>query len=207
MSEQLKKSAALLLELMRSRHSVRMFSTKEIPVEVIKDCIAIAGTAPSGANMQPWSFVLVKDKKMKIAIREEAERVEQEFYDVKITPEWRERLKPLGTDRNKPFLTEAPYLICVFIQRFGLAPDQQYVKHYYPSESAGIATGFLLSALHQLGISTLVYTPAPMNFIAKLLNRPRNERAYLIVAAGYAHENYIPPDIEKKKLKDILTII
>jgi iodotyrosine deiodinase len=207
MSEQLKKSSALLLKLMQSRHSVRMFSTKEIPIEVIKDCIAIAGTAPSGANMQPWSFVLVRNKKMKTAIREEAERVEQEFYDTKITPEWREQLRPLGTDSNKPFLTDAPYLICIFVQKYGIKSDQQQVKHYYPSESAGIATGFLLSALHQLGISTLTYTPAPMNFIAKLLNRPRNERPYLIIAAGYAHEKYSPPDMEKKKLKDILTVI
>ena len=207
MSEQLKKSAALLLELMQSRHSVRMFSTEEIPVEVIKDCIAIAGTAPSGANMQPWSFVLVKDKKMKVAIREEAERVEKEFYDTKITPEWRDRLRPLGTDSNKPFLTDAPYLICIFIQKYGINADQQQMKHYYPSESVGIATGFLLSALHQLGISTLAYTPAPMNFIAKLLNRPRNERPYLIIAAGYANEEYLPPEMEKKKLKDILTVI
>ncbi len=207
MSEHLVKSASLLLELMRARHSVRMFSSKEIPVEVIKSCIAVAGTAPSGANMQPWSFVLVKDQEMKKRIREEAEKVEQRFYDVKITPEWRKRLKPLGTTSKKPFLTEAPYLVCIFIQKYGLTTDQQQVKHYYPSESAGIATGFLLSALHQLGISSLTYTPAPMTFLTKLLNRPRNERPYMIVAVGYAHENFSPPEIEKKQLEDFLTIV
>ncbi|KYC44668.1 MAG: malonic semialdehyde reductase [Candidatus Methanofastidiosum methylothiophilum] len=202
----IQKSKELLL-FMKKRRTIRLFDKKEIPLEVIENCISIAGTAPSGANMQPWTFVVVKDQKTKEKIRIEAEKVEEEFYSHKISDEWRECLKPLNLDIRKPFLEQAPYLICIFYQIYSLDKDEKRVKHYYPIESIGIATGFLISALHQLGIATLTYTPAPMNFLNKILSRPESEKPFLILVVGYPSSEYNLPTLSKKELKDIMVTI
>jgi nitroreductase len=193
-----------LLSFMKKRRTIRLFDKKHIPIEVIENCIAIAGTAPSGANRQPWTFVLVKDQEIKKNIRIEAEKVEEEFYSHKISDEWRESLKPLNLDIRKPFLEQAPYLICIFTQLCGFDKEGNKIKHYYPLESIGIATGFLVSALHQLGIATLTYTPAPMDFLNKILNRPDSERPFLILVVGYPSSGYTLPSISKKELNDIM---
>jgi nitroreductase len=196
-----------LLSFMKKRRTIRIFDKKEIPLEVIENCISIAGTAPSGANMQPWTFVVVKDQETKKKIRMEAEKVEEEFYSHKISEEWRECLKPLNLEIRKPFLEQSPYLICIFYQLYSLDKEGKRIKHYYPIESVGIATGFLISALHQLGIATLTYTPAPMSFLNKILNRPDSERPFLILVVGYPSSEYALPSISKKELKDISNTI
>lgn len=196
-----------LLSFMKKRRTIRIFDKKTIPIEVIENCIAIAGTAPSRANLQPWSFVIVKDQMMKKKIRIEAEKVEEEFYSHKISDEWRECLKPLNLEIRKPFLEQAPYLICIFSQIYGYDKNGNKIKNYYPSESIGIATGFLISALHQLGIATLTYTPSTMEFLNKLLGRPENEKPFMILVVGYPCLDYKLPQISKKELKDILKII
>ncbi len=193
-----------LLSLMRKRRTVRAFSRKKISRLVVENCISIAASAPSGANMQPWTFVLIEDIKLKRKIRKEAEAVERIFYEEKISDEWRQKLKPLNTNNKKEFLTQAPYLICIFAQSYGVDKKGRIVKHYYVSESVGIATGFLIYSLHQLGISSLTYTPAPMNFLNKLLSRPENERPFMVIAAGYPHKNYKPPRLKKKAVDSIL---
>ena len=196
-----------LLSLMKKRRTVRLFDKDVIPLEVIENCIAIAGTAPSGANTQPWTFVVVKDQKTKKKIRIESEKVEEEFYSHKISDEWRECLKPLNLDIRKPFLEQAPYLICVFSQLYSFDKEGNKIKHYYPLESIGIATGFLISALHQMGIATLTYTPAPMSFLNKILGRSDSERPFLILVVGYPSSEYTLPSISKKELKDIMITI
>jgi len=201
----LTRRSAELLRLMRTRRSARSFSSRPIPIEVIEDCISIAASAPSGANMQPWSFVLVTDQKLKTEIRKQAEQVEREFYARRISEEWKSRLKALRTSRTKEFLEAAPYLICIFVQKYGVDSAGHQIKHYYPLESVGIATGFLISALHQLGISSLPYTPMPMTFLRRLLRRPRNEKPFMIVVVGYPSRSYEPPKIKKKVLGEYLT--
>lgn len=196
-----------LADTMRSRRSVRSYAQKPIPIEVVKRCVSIAASAPSGANTQPWSFVIVRDDAMKSRIREKAEAVEREFYAKKITAEWRTRLEPLKTDPDKAFLEEAPYLICIFVQKHGVDGKGNRITHYYPLESVGIATGFLIASLHLLGISSLTYTPAPLGFLAKLLERPRNERPYMILAAGYPNPDYSPPALSRKQEGEYLTIV
>lgn len=199
--------ACELLSIMETRRSVRFFDPRPIPREVVEASIAVAGSAPSGANMQPWSFVLITDKSLKRKIRERAERIEREFYSRRISDEWKARLEPLGTNERKEFLEQAPYLICIFVQKYGFNENGDRVAHYYPGESVGIATGFLIAALHQLGISSLPYTPAPMTFLIELLNRPENERPFLILAVGYPDENRTPPSIGKKNLHDFLSVL
>jgi iodotyrosine deiodinase len=205
MENQLVRSEKLLTK-MRERRSVRAFSDKRIPRQVIENCIAVAGSAPSGANMQPWTFVLVEDKKVKEQIRRKAEKIEKEFYESKVSDEQKRRLAPLKVDWQKAFITEVPYLICVFVQNHGIEKNG-IIKHYYPRESVGIAVGFLISALHQLGIASLPYTPAPMVFLSEILARPSNEKPFMIIAAGYKSEAFSPPDIEKKELDDIMQVI
>lgn len=192
------KNSLSLLHLMQTRRSIRSFSQKPVPREVVEHCIHIAASAPSGANCQPWTFVLVSNPGMKKAIRSEAEKIEKTFYEQKITGEWKKKLEPLHVNFEKPFLEEAPYLICIFMQRYGLSEEGRKIKYYYPNESVGIATGFLLSALHQLGLGTLTYTPAPITFLNKILNRPPNEKGYMIIPVGYPDENYKHPELLKK---------
>ncbi len=195
-----------LYSIMEKRRSSRFFKSKDVPLEDVRNCIKIAGSAPSGANMQPWSFVLVTDRKTKETIREEAEKTEKAFYDEKISDEWREDLEALKTNCEKPFLTEAPCLICVFMKRYDYDSDGNRKKVYYPNESAGIATGFLISALHLTGLATLTYTPAPMSFLGKILDRPENERPFMILPVGYPAEQNIDKR-DKKPIDDILTVI
>jgi iodotyrosine deiodinase len=189
-----------LRSTMSRRRSIRVFEDRTVPEEVVGNCIAVACSAPSGANLQPWTFVLVGDPRKKTEIREAAETVERDFYERRAPDEWKERLKPLDVDWRKPFLTQAPWLICVFVQNHGLGESGEVIKHYYPKESTGIAVGFLLSALHQTGLGALPYTPAPMGFLASVLDRPSNERPYMIIPVGYPEPGYEPPDIKRKDL-------
>ena len=206
--EDLVARSAALRSLMCSRRSVRAFDpSRAVPREAIEDCIAIAASAPSGANMQPWTFVLVADPIVKRAILVEAESVEREFYERRASEEWRDALAPLGTNATKPFLEDAPYLVCVFVQRHGIGEDGAKVTHYWPTESASIAVGFLISALHQLGIGSLTYTPAPMGFLGAVLGRPDNERPLMILAVGYPAAAHVPPAIGRKAPAEYLRVV
>ena len=193
--------AAEFLRDIRTRRSVRHFSADPVPREAILDCIRAAGQAPSGANKQPWTFVLVTNAEVKRKIREGAEAEEREHYGGRASERWLADLEPLGTDENKPFLETAPALVVVFAQRHGPHPDDQ---HYYVSESVGIATGFLLAALHHAGFATLTHTPSPMKFLNEILGRPTNERAYLLIPVGYPADGCRVPEIARKALPDYL---
>lgn len=195
------------LEELRRRRTVRDFSDRPVPREVIERCIAAAGTAPSGANMQPWHFAVVGDPEIKHRIREAAEAEERAFYGGKAGQDWLEALAPLGTDENKPFLETAPWLIVVFQQNYGLGPEGERVKHYYVQESVGIATGFLIAALHHCGLATLTHTPSPMKFLRDILGRPANERAVMILVAGYPAADATVPAITKKPLDQIASFL
>lgn len=201
-----KRSEEFYLE-MKKRRSVRQFSDRPVCREVIENCIRTAGTAPSGANMQPWTFVVVGDPKIKKQIRQEAEKTEREFYRKKTNSNWIADLKPLGTNENKPFLEEAPYLIAIFAQRHSFLPDGNKRSHYYVNESVGISTGLLLSALHHAGLSCLTYTPSKAGFVNRILSRPSNERLFLIMVVGYPDKNIVIPELEKKSLKEIIQFI
>jgi iodotyrosine deiodinase len=192
---------------MKTRRTIRQFSDHLVPVEIIAACLRAAGTAPSGANMQPWHFVVVSDAGLKRRIRLAAEAEEHEFYTRRATPEWLEALAPLGTDENKPFLEFAPYLIAIFVQRYRLLPDGSQVKHYYAHESVGIATGILITALHHCGLATLTHTPSPMNFLNQILQRPENERPFLLLVTGYPAAEALVPLITKKSLSEIATFL
>jgi nitroreductase len=192
---------------LRRRRTVRDFSDRPVPREIIENCLLAAGTAPSGANMQPWHFVVVSDPDVKRQIRAAAEAEEREFYGGRAPEEWLEALAPLGTDEHKPFLETAPYLIVIFAQNYGLAPDGQKIKHYYVSESVGIATGILITAIHQAGLVSLTHTPSPMGFLSQILNRPPNERAYLILVVGYPAGNAQVPVISKKTLNKFVSFV
>jgi nitroreductase len=191
-------------DLMRSRRTVRDFDPRPVPREVIEACIAAAGTAPSGANQQPWHFVAVSDPDVKRRIREAAEAEEREFYERRAPQEWLEALQPIGTDWRKPFLETAPWLIAIFVRRWGRAADGSKVKHYYPTESAGIATGLLITALHTAGLATLTHTPSPMGFLNEILARPaEDERPFLLLVVGRPAEGARVPAIERKPLESI----
>lgn len=195
--------AADFYERIRSRRSVRHFSSEPVPRAVIEDCIRAAGTAPNGANKQPWTFVAVSDPAIKRAIREAAEEEERAFYEGRASDEWLEALAPLGTDADKPFLEAAPTLIVVFQQVHGLGPEGEQIKHYYVGESVGIAVGFLIAALHHAGLATLTHTPSPMAFLREVLGRPPHERASMIVVVGHPAGGARVPRITKKPLNEI----
>jgi len=205
--EEMRGRAAAFLAEMRRRRSVREFSDADVPREVIEDCLRTAGTAPSGANMQPWHFVVVSDPETKRRIRQAAEKAERDFYQRRATEEWLAALAPLGTDPSKPFLETAPYLIAVFVQQYGLEPDGRKTKHYYPTESVGIATGMLIAAIHQAGLVSLPYTPAPMSFLNEILDRPPNERPMMILVVGYPADGATVPELDKKPLDEIVTFV
>jgi nitroreductase len=205
--EEMKRRAAAFLNEVRRRRSVRDFSDRPVPRQTIEDCLRAAGTAPSGANMQPWHFVVVQDKAVKRQIREAAERNEREFYGGRASQPWLDALAPLGTGPSKPFLESAPYLIVVFVQHYGLAPDGSKVKHYYPVESVGIASGILITALHHAGLACLTYTPSPMGFLNQILGRPENERPMMIVVTGHPAEGACVPQIGKKRLSEIASFV
>ena len=187
-------------ELQR-RRTVREFSSRPVPREVIEDCLRAAGTAPNGANLQPWHFVVVSDPTMKREIRVAAEKEEREFYLRKAPQEWLEALAPLGTNEHKPFLESAPYLIAIFAQSYSLLPDGRKVKNYYVQESVGIATGILITAIHHAGLVSLTHTPNPMGFLNQLLGRPVQERAFLILVVGYPGSDAMVPALTKKRWK------
>jgi iodotyrosine deiodinase len=200
--EQLARSREFL-ERMRTRRSVREFSQEPVPFELVANAIATAGTAPSGANQQPWTFVVVSDSAVKHEIRLAAEAEEREAYEHRMTEEWLRALEPLGTDWRKPHIDDAPYVIVAFEQAYGLDGDRRW-KHYYAKESVGIAVGLLLASLHLAGLATLTHTPSPMGFLARLLGRPRNERAFCLIPVGYPAEHSTVPKLEKKGLAEIL---
>ena len=202
--EMLQKSLAFYQKLI-SRRTIRNFSEKPVDSEVIENCIKAAGTAPSGANMQPWHFVLISDPKIKKQIRIAAEKEEIEFYENRAPKEWLEALAPLGTDNNKPYLETAPYLIAIFMQRFGKLPDGREVKHYYGLESVGIATGMLITAIHNAGLASLTHTPSPMGFLNEILDRPKNERPFLLLVVGHPARDTRVPDIKRKDINEIMT--
>lgn len=184
------------------RRTVRDFSDKEIPMEVLENIIKSASTAPSGANKQPWTFCVVTNTELKKQIREAAEKEEYESYNGRMTPEWLEDLAPLGTDWQKPFLETAPALIIVFKRSYEIVNGKKK-NNYYVTESVGLACGFLLEAIHYCGLVALTHTPSPMNFLSKLLNRPENEKPFLLIPVGYPAENTMVPDIKRKTLTDI----
>ena len=192
---------------MARRRTVREFSDRPVPRDIIETALKAAGTAPSGANLQPWHFVVVGDAATRKKIRAAAEAEEREFYEHRASPEWLAALEPLGTDASKPFLETAPYLIAVFLQKFGRLEDGRKVKHYYPTESTGLATGILITALHQAGLATLTHTPSPMKFLNEILGRPKNERPFLLLVVGYPADDARVPDIERKDLEDFVTFI
>jgi iodotyrosine deiodinase len=200
------RSAAFLDEL-RRRRTVRQFSDRAVPRAVVEDALLAAGSAPSGANLQPWHFVVVRDPAVKRQIRDGAEKEEREFYHGRAPQEWLDALAPLGTDEHKPFLETAPYLIAIFAQSYGVLPDGRKVKNYYVQESVGIATGMLITALHHAGLASLTHTPSPMGFLNGILQRPANEKPYLLLVVGYPADDATVPDIGKKPLGEIATFI
>ena len=205
-AEMSERSAAYLAH-MRRRRTVRDFDSRPIALDVIENALLTAGSAPSGANRQPWHFVVVTDQTKKAAIRDAAEVEEREFYSRRATKEWLEALAPLGTDEHKPFLTTAPVLIAVFLRKFNFDADGKRLKNYYTYESVGIATGMLISALHDAGVGTLTHTPSPMRFLNTLLDRPRHERPFLLVVAGYPAADATVPDISKYPLDELATFV
>ena len=199
-------SSRSFLELMRRRRTVRDFSSEPVPFGVIRDAIEVAGTAPSGAHQQPWTFVVVSDPELKRQLRAAAEEEERRSYEGRMSDEWIAALRKLGTDWHKPHIEDAPYVIVVFEQVYGLAADGAKVKHYYVRESVGIAVGFLLAALHNAGIATLTHTPSPMGFLSTLLDRPANERPFVLIPVGYPVEDCAVPELQRKPLAEILVV-
>lgn len=195
--------ADAFLALMRRRRTVRDFSDRPVSRSLIEAAIATAGTAPSGANQQPWTFVAIADPEIKRRIRVAAEAEERAFYAGRAGEGWLDALAPLGTDADKPFLETAPWLIAVFGQRWGIGPDGARVKHYYVPESVGIATGFLIAALHGAGLATLTHTPSPMGFLNEICGRPDSEKASILLVVGYPAEGAVVPRIAKKPLDAI----
>ena len=202
--EMRRRAAAFRADVAR-RRTVRDFSDRPVPREIIEQCLLAAGTAPSGANMQPWRFVVVADPQTRKQIREGAEKEELEFYRDRAPAEWLRALEPLGTDEHKPFLETAPYLIAIFAESYGIAPDGSKIKRYYSQESVGIACGILITALHHSGLVSLTHTPSPMKFLNKILDRPDNERPFLLLVVGYPATNARVPDIPRKRLEQIPT--
>jgi iodotyrosine deiodinase len=192
-----------------TRRTVRDFAPDPVPREVIEHCLTAAGTAPSGANQQPWHFVAIGrgDGELRRRIREAAEEEERDFYEKRAPKEWLEALAPLGTDSSKPFLEVAPWLIAIFVRAHGVGADGGVVKHYYASESVGIATGLLITAVHDAGLASLTHTPSPMGFLNALLGRPSNERPFLLLVVGYPAAGAQVPDITRKPLRDIATFV
>jgi nitroreductase len=200
------RAEAFRAELAR-RRTVRQFSDRPVPRELIETCLLAAGTAPSGANLQPWHFVVVGDAATKGRIREAAEREERDFYHHRAPKEWLEALAPLGTDEHKPYLETAPWLIAIFAERYGINAKGEKVSHYYVQESVGIATGFLIAALHHAGLTSLTHTPSPMGFLNEVLGRPAQEKPFLLLVVGYPAPDAVVPDIGKKGIQEIATFV
>ncbi len=197
------RQATDFYEQIKTRRSVRDFSSEHIAAEIIDQCILAAGSAPSGANQQPWHFVVIRDAAVKKEIRVAAEAEEQAFYAGRAGGTWLDTLKPLGTDAEKPFLENAPVLIAIFEQKYHIDANNKRIKHYYSKESTGIATGFLITALHNAGLVTLTHTPSPMKFLTQILKRPAGERPFLLLVVGFPAQDVTVPDIKKKTLDEI----
>jgi iodotyrosine deiodinase len=192
---------------LKSRRSVRDYSDRPVPREVLENAIKAAGSAPSGANMQPWHFVAVNSAEVKTKIRAAAEQEERAFYEHRASKEWLDALEPLATDAQKPFLELAPWLLVIFLKKFSQDADGNRLKNYYTRESVGIATGFLINALHEAGLATLTHTPSPMKFLNQICGRPSDERPFLILVVGHPADDASVPLIEKKSLEEIATFI
>jgi iodotyrosine deiodinase len=205
--DEMKQRAIDFCAEMQRRRSVRHFSDRPVPREIIERCLRAAGTAPSGANRQPWYFVVVENDALKRQIRTAAEEVEKEFYHRRASDEWMKALAQLGTDEHKPFLEMAPYLIAIFVQRYGKLTGEHTLKQYYALESVGIATGILIAAIHHAGLVALPYTPSPMGFLNDILGRPANERPFLLLVVGYPADDAVVPDLRRKMLNEIATFI
>ena len=205
--DEMKQRATYFRKEMQRRRTVRQFSDRPVPREIIEECLLAAGTAPNGANLQPWHFVVVSVPKIKHEIRVAAEEEEKEFYDRRAPQEWLEALAPLGTDANKPFLEIAPYIIVIFGKNHSKLPDGRKVKNYYVNESVGIATGMLITALHNAGLVSLTHTPSPMGFLNNILNIPSDEKPFLLLVTGYPADDAEVPVIQKKSLEEFVTFI
>lgn len=204
--EMLLRAEAIAGELSR-RRTVRDFSSRAIPAGVIEACLRAAGAAPSGANRQPWHFAVVASAAVKKKIREGAEAEEREFYEHRAPKDWLDALAPLGTNAQKPFLETAPALIAVFSQKHTISGDGEKLKNYYPVESVGLATGFLIAALHHAGLATLTHTPSPMKFLNEILGRPEHEKPFVLLVVGYPAEGATVPDIQRKSLNEIASFV
>ncbi|WP_041250245.1 nitroreductase family protein [Christiangramia forsetii] len=203
-AEEMSSRSEDFYQFLDSRRSVRHFSDNVVPEEVINNILKSAATAPSGAHKQPWKFCAISNAKLKSEIREAAEKEEQENYNNRMSERWLKDLAPLGTDTNKEFLEIAPWLIVVFKEVYNLDENGEKLTNYYVNESVGIACGMLISAIHNAGLVTLTHTPSPMNFLAELLERPKNERAYLLLPVGYSSEDAVVPDIHRKSLEEVI---
>jgi nitroreductase len=205
--DEMRRRAAEFHAELNRRRTVRTFADRAVPRELIEDCLRAAGTAPSGANLQPWHFVAVADPSVKSRIRAAAEQEEREFYGGRAPGEWLEALAPLGTDEHKPFLERAPWLIAIFAQRYGVATSGGKAPNYYVMESVGIATGLLIAALHHAGLACLTHTPSPMGFLNEILGRPAAEKPFLLLVVGYPEPDTQVPDIHRKPLDQIATFL
>ena len=207
--EEMRRRAAAYYESIRTRHTVRGFSPRPVPRDIMEQCLLAAGTAPSGANHQPWHFSVITNPAIKRRVREGAEAEEKVFYEGRAGQEWLDALRPLGTDADKSFLEIAPYLICIFGARRSPGVDGRVRKNYYVPESVGIATGFLIAALHSAGLATLTHTPAPMGFLNEICGRPDNDKPYILLVTGYPAENATIPvyATQKKPLSEIATFL
>ncbi len=194
-------------DIQTCRRTVRDYDARDIPDDVIHDALRVAGSAPSGANFQPWHFVVVRDAEIKSKIRVAAEAEERRFYQQRAPDAWLEALRPLGTNEHKPFLETAPVLIAIFAERYGINDDGSKRKHYYVDESVGIATGMLVAALHHAGLATLTHTPSPMGFLREILGRPSHERPFLLLVVGHPAKDARVPDIERKRLRDTVSFV
>jgi nitroreductase len=190
-------------EMLQKRRTVRDFSNQPVDKSIIEQCIQAAGSAPSGAHMQPWHFVAINNQEIKSSIRQAAEIEEKEFYQHRASEEWLKALEPLGTNTNKPFLEEAAWLIAVFAERYGLDKNGNRHKHYYTPESVGISCGMLITALHNCGLATLTHTPSPMGFLKQILKRPENERAYMLIVCGHPAKDAQVPNLKRKSFEKI----
>jgi iodotyrosine deiodinase len=205
--QEMARRAKSFREEMLRRRTVRQFSSRPVPREVIEDCLWVARNAPSGANKQPWHFVVVSNAELKRKIRVAAEKEEHRFYHGRAPKQWLEALAPLGTDENKPYLETAPYLIVIFAQQYGITAEGRKVKNYYVLESVGIAAGMLISAVHVAGLATLTHTPSPMGFLNQILGRPPQEKPFLILVVGYPTQEACVPDISRKSSEETLTFL
>jgi nitroreductase len=205
--QEMQDSSRQFVEKIRRRRTVRDFSDRAVPAEIIKSAIRAAGSAPSGANMQPWHFVAVSNPQIKKQMRAAAEKEERELYDHRASDEWLQALEPLGTNADKPFMETAPWLITVFLKKFSFDDQGRKLKNYYTAESVGIACGFLLAALHWSGLATLTHTPSPMKFLNGILGRPAHERPYMVIVTGYPADHAQVPVISKMPLEDIATFM